>query len=511
MKIVSWNVNGLRKLKPLEKLFSTFDADILCFQETRISGLWDESLESVAFVDGYDSFFSICKQRRGYSGVATFCRKGVATPCNAWEGLDAGVGGVDLKLRDRFCGSCEIDGCPCQGDGCPVHAYTSFLEEGRCVTTDHGNFVLINVYVPAVSIEERITFKMYFLHALQDKVSALHANGRQVVIAGDFNICPQKIDCAEPIPKTKLSEWQKRPSRQWLQRLLSPEGDCMVDSFREMHPRATMSYSCWSEATRARENNHGVRTDLIVMSRDLYRDYVTGANVLSHMNGSDHCPVSVTLRRPASESQVPKVPPKLCTVNLPRFSHRQQSLKDMLARKSSTARHTGQARRPGLGLSSPPKNRCLLEDSRRAASSLRQPKTISKKKTPKRQATLLEFVRKKPDARTDGEDRRNTSRGAAIGISSPGRRTSKELSTQHRKGDEKRRNETAKAWRKILTGPPPPPLCKHGLPCVLKTVGKSGENRGRTFFSCAYPAGIGQRADCHFFMWASSKAGAIPR
>lgn len=505
MKIVSWNVNGLPKLKPLDKLFDTLDADILCFQETRISGLWDERLESVAFVNGYDSFFSICKERRGYSGVATFCRKAVATPHDAWEGLGAGVGGVDLELTDGFCGSCDIPDCPCQGDGCPIHAYTSFVDEGRCITTDHGNFVLINVYVPAASVEGRITFKMHFLHALQDKVRALQANGRQVVIAGDFNICPQIIDCAEPIPKSQLPEWERRPSRQWLQRLLSPEGDCIVDSFRELHPRATQSYSCWSEATRARENNHGVRIDLIVMSRDFFNNYVIGGNVLSHVYGSDHCPVSVTLRGSLTESCVPKVPPKLCSVHMTRFLYRQQSLKNMLARHGSTVPPTGQARSPSLELTSLWKGRCASK-VQRSMSTSRQSKSILKKKTPKKQATILNFVTRETSVRTNSEEKEKANRGAANSISSRGRSTPEDLLTQQTRSEVNKRKETAKAWRKILTGPPPPPLCKHGLPCVLKKVGKSGENRGRTFFSCPYPAGIGNRADCHFFRWASKGA-----
>lgn len=512
MKILSWNVNGLRKLEPLHAIFEILDADILCFQETRISGLYDPYLESLAFVKGYDSFFSICRQKRGYSGVATFCKKRIATPTHAWEGLGAGVGDVDLDLKDGFCGTCNIPHCPCEGNGCPEKALATIVEEGRCVVTDHQRFVLINVYVPAVSVEDRVMFKMHFLHALEAKVCALQASGKNVIVVGDFNICPHIIDCAEPIPKSLLPQWENRPSRQWFHQWLSEQKCDMVDVFRALHPDLKGVYSCWSEATRARQNNHGVRIDLIVASRRLFVNDVQSASVLGEVTGSDHCPVSVTLRYSVLGHDIPSAPPKFCTVYTPRFCYRQQSLKEMFARRVATQESRQQLnnfrddRKSSLKL----RSRGISKSS--SSSGVAEKKDIKKRPTRRKQTTFTKII-VPSDVDTKKTDAARVAARVAPPEGSSGNESAENDSTLfrkeapvHRKVD-KRRKETAKAWRQLLTGPPAPPRCRHGLPCVLKTVTKSGENKGRTFFSCPYPAGIGKTANCNFFQWAPFKPG----
>lgn len=505
MRIVSWNVNGLRKLWPLEKLFERLNGDILCFQETRVSGEWDPNLESLAFVKGYDSFFSICKQKRGYSGVATFCRKGVATPFDAGEGLTSNVGGAAVDFEsDGSCGECEFQNCACEHKGCPKDALSLIEEEGRCVITDHHRFVLINIYIPAVSVEGRSAFKMQFLHALRAKVDALRLNGRKVIIVGDFNICPTVMDSAEPVPKSLQEAWEQRPSRKWLAQLTSRRGPNFVDAFRKMHPTAADAFTCWSEATRARENNHGVRIDLIIMDRDLFAEDVESADIRPDVFGSDHCPVIVYLKCPEALPEIPQNPPRFCTRYMRRFSVRQKSLRDILAQGSARERFRMEA---VSAVDSGPKSnqvrRSLTGINKTRLGTNASAQLFGKRKSKSRQASISTFFVS------------TASNGFGMTKAAP-QPDSPETQEQPRSINSiagpvptsvTRRKETAEAWRKLLSGPPPPPLCKHGTRCVLKTVTRPGVNKGRTFFSCPYPAGVGKNADCHFFKWASFKVG----
>lgn len=513
MKILSWNVNGLRKMGPLDALFKSLNADILCFQETRVSGEWDPHLESLAFVKGYYSFFSVCKEKRGYSGVATFCRKGVATPVDAGEGLRSNVGGVNLNASERGnYGVCRLNDCPCLGTGCPPESLLLMEDEGRCIITDHRRFVLINVYVPAVSVEGRVAFKMHFLHALEAKIIGLRNNGRHVIVVGDFNICPSRRDSAEPIPPSLLSSWEARPSRRWLRDLLNPSGFNFVDSFREAHPYAGSAYTCWSEATRARENNHGVRIDLVVMDRELFEMDFVAARIHADVKGSDHCPVSVDMTNANGTHPLPPEPPKFCTIYMSRFALRQSTLKDMLSNPASSKSDAGAAlsqSQKSFRKSFTEKIPGMKKRPRRASS------TVQKRKAQRAQATICTFFA----SQAQGQETRTVRsalgnpqsidgpRGSSAGFLTSDSPGENHLEPRSDSNALKKRQETAAAWRKLLSGPAPPPLCRHGKPCVLKAVGKTGENRGRTFFSCPYPAGIGKNADCHFFQWAPFKAG----
>lgn len=518
MRIVSWNVNGLRTMRPVRAMLDALRADIVCVQETRVSGARDPELEALALVDGYDSFFSSCSVRGGYSGVATFCKRGPLTPVAAGEGLGDGLGGAAVRLPGTDAvGGDGLEGMP----RFTPETLSMVKEEGRCVVTDHGRFVLINVYAPAVSVESRGLFKMQFLHALRDKVDALRVAGRSVIIAGDFNICPARIDSAEPIVPSEVRSWETRPSRVWLRSLLSKEGADMVDSFRAFHPDARDVYSCWSEATRARENNFGVRIDLITMDRRLFETDARTAEVMSDVQGSDHCPVAVELYHPEYiDARVIREPPPFCSRFLPRFLAKQTSIRDMLRSRAESASGNGKGdvdaarkvvRRTRTDLSLP--SRPGPAASQRLAKRPRRGKQMQIRQffpafqprpavcqTPDPSSALLPPADSSEiDAATEKPtcvDERNASASStACAIKS----------VEH-----KSTSTSATHWRKLLTGPPPPPLCKHREACKLKTVGKTGPNRGRTFWSCNRAAGRpGDReANCNWFQWAPYGAGA---
>lgn len=519
MKILSWNVNGLRTIWPLENIFNSFESDIICIQETRISGKNDPDLERLAFVKGYHSFFSICKEKKGYSGVATFCKKETATPCDAGEGLCGETGGTKIPEVENPCPDVS---CECGGSMYTEETLTKIVEEGRCVITDHRRFVLINIYAPAVSVEGRIAFKMQFLHALRAKVQALQQAGRMVVIAGDFNICPARVDSAEPIPPMSCAAWELRPSRKWLRSMLDAGRTAMVDTYREMHPNASGIFTCWSEATRGRENNYGVRIDLILMDRGLYESDVKAAAVMAHVKGSDHCPVSVEVRHESYAGLVSDLPPQFCTQFMQRFTFRQKSLLDIQMGSVPSENDKTAHRFVSLAWKTGVPDKRLLKKIRgnsqkriAGSNAISVSREISKEK--RKQSTISTFFKKKraaskitknnetmlervPSAVIEESEETNQLKPKAT-MTLNDRNVAQNNKVATEKQREAKRNESAKAWQKILSGPPPPPLCRHKKRCIVKTVRKSGENRGKTFFSCPYPSGIGKLANCNFFQW----------
>eukprot|EP00775_Hariotina_reticulata_P013000 gene13000-13129_t len=228
MRLVTWNINGLKavvsKYGSTHRLLDSLEADIVCFQETKLQRT--ELQRELALVEGWESFFSFCSLRTGYSGVATFCKKSVVSVPVAVE----------------------------QG-----------ITEGRVLITDHGLFLLVNLYGPALTseekLEERLAFKLNFYKVLEWRVRRWLAAGRAVLVVGDLNISPQPHDSCSPAP---IAEFLARPDRAWLQGLLGPLGPGVVDVFRLFHPHRQQAYTCWNTASGARALNWGTRIDHIL-------------------------------------------------------------------------------------------------------------------------------------------------------------------------------------------------------------------------------------------------------
>ncbi|KAK4490495.1 hypothetical protein RD792_001175 [Penstemon davidsonii] len=272
MKIVTYNVNGLRprvsQFGSLRKLLDSLDADIICFQETKLSR--HELRADLVRADGYESFFSCTrtsdKGRTGYSGVATFCRVNsafssneVALPLSGEEGF-TGV----LENLPRF-GS-RKDECPSIAEGLEDFSTDELLKidgEGRCLVTDHGHFVLFNVYGPRAQCDdkERIQFKLKFFNILQRRWESLLGQGRRVVVVGDLNIAPAAIDRCDAGP-----DFEKNEFRTWFRSLLVGNGGPFFDVFRDKHPDRIQAFTCWSTSSGAEEFNFGSRIDHIIIA-----------------------------------------------------------------------------------------------------------------------------------------------------------------------------------------------------------------------------------------------------
>lgn len=253
MKIISWNVNGIRAChkKGLVNFVHTEKPDIFCIQETKAH--IDQVEEEAKKLTREFSYWSSAV-RKGYSGTATFVDK-------APEKTLFGIG---------------------------IPEYDS---EGRIVMTDHGAFDLYNIYFPnGGSGDERHNFKQKFLKDLNLHLKEKLATGREIIVVGDYNVAHTEIDVYDPIRLSRESGFLPE-ERAWFDSFLKLG---FVDTFRHFHPNETKRYSWWSYKELARISNRGWRIDYICVSKGLQK-YLTSADILDKVEGSDHCPVVATL------------------------------------------------------------------------------------------------------------------------------------------------------------------------------------------------------------------------
>ncbi|WIA36495.1 hypothetical protein OEZ86_007794 [Tetradesmus obliquus] len=245
MRIFCWNVNSLvptvrninLKYGSLEAFFKHLDADIVCMQEVKLPQ--QKLTKELVVVPGYQSYWACSEGKTGYSGVSTWAREACAA--------------VSAEADTLLAEGCE--------------------REGRALITDHGAFVLFNVYVPNAgdrTARARLPAKLAFLQALQERVDALLGSGRQVIAVGDFNIAAEPRDVHSAISwDTLYAESELQALQQLIQTL--------DDSWRRLHPQQEGVYTVWDEKTSARAFNVGLRIDYALCSKQL----------LDHLQSSD--------------------------------------------------------------------------------------------------------------------------------------------------------------------------------------------------------------------------------
>lgn len=247
MKLISWNVNGLRACmgKGFAEVFSDFDADIFCVQETKLQeGQIDFSPE------GYEGYWNYA-DKKGYSGTAVFTKK---KPLSVKYGI-----GID-----------EHD------------------HEGRVITLEFDSFFFTTVYTPNSQNElARLDYRMRW----EDDFKAfLKSLGKPVIFAGDLNVAHEEIDLKNPNSNRRNAGFTDE-ERQKLTVLLS---DGFTDSYRYLYPDKKDVYSWWSYRFNARKNNAGWRIDYFIVSDEI-KDKIVGADIHTEILGSDHCPVELTM------------------------------------------------------------------------------------------------------------------------------------------------------------------------------------------------------------------------
>lgn len=249
MKLISWNVNGLRACcdKGFREAFQTLDADFFCLQETKMQeGQLDLSFE------GYTSYWNYA-EKKGYSGTAIFTR---LKPLNVTYGL-----GID------------------------VHDH-----EGRVITLEMDNFYLVTVYTPNTQDGlKRLDYRMTWEDDFRNYLLELDKK-KPVLVCGDLNVAHKEIDLKNP-KTNRMNAGFTDQEREKFQILLDAG---FIDTFRYFYPEQTGIYSWWSYRFKAREKNAGWRIDYFLASRRL-ADKLESAKIHTEIFGSDHCPVEVTL------------------------------------------------------------------------------------------------------------------------------------------------------------------------------------------------------------------------
>jgi exodeoxyribonuclease-3 len=285
MRLLSWNVNGIRawirKLESQDKGLASFlqdhQVDIACFQETKVSSfndlVMDQSMKFL-LIEGYDSFWSFSRRKKGWSGVVTYAKTGLTR--NAWE--------VHLDM-DQTC-----------------HEQASYDEtmekdnEGRILATDHERFWLLNVYFPnAGTGEVRFQYKMAFYEAFQKYIDRLIASGTApyIIVCGDINTAHQLIDLWDP-QKFQSQTGFLPIERRWVDTMVGTELSQFIDTFRYMHPNESGRYTYWDTIRNARSRNQGWRIDAFWLQRS-FQSAIVHADIWSHIFGSDHCPIILDL------------------------------------------------------------------------------------------------------------------------------------------------------------------------------------------------------------------------
>ena len=250
MKLVSWNVNGLRAClgKGFLDSFRALDADVFCLQETKL-----QAGQLQLDLPGYHQYWNYA-EKKGYSGTAVFSR------CEPLE-VTYGIGAEE---HDR---------------------------EGRVITAEYDDFYLVCVYVPNSQRElTRLDYRQEWEAAFLNYVLSLEEK-KAVIWCGDLNVAHREIDLKNPSSNRHNAGFTDEERACFTRALDSG----YIDTFRYFYPDVTGAYSWWSYMFHARENNAGWRIDYFVTSRKLENRLVS-ASIHSDIFGSDHCPVELVLR-----------------------------------------------------------------------------------------------------------------------------------------------------------------------------------------------------------------------
>lgn len=264
MKIISWNINGIRSLNgqnPRTKFGNKYyknylfpyiteeNPDIICLQETKADE--EQINEDLRAPEGYKAWYHSCRRKKGYSGVVIYSK------------LE--------PVRVNFNLGIE-----------------KFDEEGRIIEMEFENFVLFNIYFPnGTSGDERLDYKLEFYDSVFAYTEKLRKEGKNVIITGDYNIAHNPIDLARPKQNEKNSGFLpiEREKLDYIVEL------GYIDTFREFC-KEPEQYTWWSNRGNARENNVGWRIDYFFVNKELLPN-ILKSYIQPEIKGSDHCPIII--------------------------------------------------------------------------------------------------------------------------------------------------------------------------------------------------------------------------
>lgn len=250
MKLISWNVNGLRAnvKKGFMDYFTRVDADVFSIQETKLQ---EGQIELE--LPGYYQYWNYA-EKKGYSGTAVFTK---IKPLNVYYGI--GISNHD--------------------------------NEGRVITCEFEDFFLVNVYTPNSQPElARLSYRMEWEDDFRSYLKNLEVS-KPVILCGDLNVAHKEIDLKNPKTNRKSAGFSDQERAKMTELL----GAGFIDTFRYFYPDKEGAYTWWSYMGRARERNTGWRIDYFVISEAL-KDRLVSASIHSEVMGSDHCPVELQIR-----------------------------------------------------------------------------------------------------------------------------------------------------------------------------------------------------------------------
>ncbi|MDX9917367.1 MAG: exodeoxyribonuclease III [Gudongella sp.] len=250
MRMISWNVNGIRAnlKKGFMDYFNQLDADIFCLQETKMQ-IGQVEIE----LEGYYQYWNEA-EKKGYSGTAIFTKV--------------------KPISDTY------------GMGIEEHD-----KEGRIITLEYDNFYLVNVYTPNSKSElERLDYRMVWEDDFRKYLKDLETK-KPVIVCGDLNVAHKEIDLKNPSTNRRSAGFTDEERNKMTELL-----DCgFIDTFRHFYPEMEDAYTWWSYITRARDRNVGWRIDYFLVSQGL-KNKLEDARIHSEIMGSDHCPVELELK-----------------------------------------------------------------------------------------------------------------------------------------------------------------------------------------------------------------------
>ena len=249
MKLISWNVNGLRAIykKGFIDIFKSLDADIFCIQETKMQ---EGQIE--LDLDGYYEYYNYA-ERKGYSGTAIFTKK---------EPISVSYG-IGIEEHDK---------------------------EGRIITLEFEKFYIVNCYTPNSGRElARLDYRMIWEEAFREYLKQLDTK-KPVILCGDLNVAHTEIDLKNPKSNRKNAGFTDE-ERGKIDKLLKSG---FTDTFRSIYPDKEGCYTWWSYMFNARANNAGWRIDYFLVSDRISKD-IKDAYIYSEIMGSDHCPVGLEM------------------------------------------------------------------------------------------------------------------------------------------------------------------------------------------------------------------------
>ncbi len=262
MKIIAWNINGLRSIIQKEHLINLIEEEkptIICFGETKLTCpiVDTDNLVLEKIKDYKYRYYSVCNNKNGYSGTAIYSKR---KPINVFNGLYDGTNNID--------------------------------DEGRVITLEFNKFYLVHVYTPNSGIAlSRLKYRVNTWDRVFEKWLIHLQNKKPIIVCGDLNVANEEIDIKNPKTNHRTAGFTDE-ERESFKKILSNVN--LIDTYRYKHPNS-IEYSFWTYRTNARAKNVGWRIDYFLVSNRL-KKHIVKAKILTNIMGSDHAPVKLNLR-----------------------------------------------------------------------------------------------------------------------------------------------------------------------------------------------------------------------